>query len=178
MALLTNTLLETTPVGTTNLAGIINANWSVLEALFNPALSSGDARYNAFWKAITRNATLPTVPSRIEYSPASGKPVARAGHATITYASTINVASQGAIVQSCTLTGDVTVAFDSIVEGRIVDLILEASGGTRNITWPASIRWLAAAAPSSLASGKQLHVRFIMKTSSASGISAVHHVEP
>lgn len=178
MAVLTHTLLETTPIGTTNLAGIINANWSVIEAMMNPALSSGDSRYNLPWKTLTRNGTLPTGQARLEWDNANAKAISRLALATITYAASITVASQGALIQSCTLTGNVTVAFDAVAAGRVVDLVLEASGGPWTLTWPASIRWIAGAAPASLASGKQLHVRFMMRTGSASGITAIHHVEP
>lgn len=176
MALLTNTLLETTPVGTTNLAGIINANWSVLEALFNPALSSGDARYNAFLKALTRNA-LPASQSRLEWDNTNSKIISRPTQAVISYAATITVASQGALCQYCALTGNVTVQFDTIAAGRSVELLLEADGSTRNLTWPASIRWLGTA-PATLAANKQLRVRFEMRTGAAAGITASFAVEP
>lgn len=177
MAILTNTLLETTPVGTTNLAGIINANWSIIEAMMNPALSSGDARYNLPWKALTRNGTLPTGQARLEWDAANTKAISRLAQAVITYAATITVASQGALCQYCALTGNVTVQFDTIAAGRSVELLLEADGSTRNLTWPASIRWLGTA-PATLAANKQLRVRFEMRTGSASGITASFAVEP
>lgn len=177
MATLTTTLLETTPVGTTNLAGVINANWSVIEALFNPALSSGDSRYNAFLKALCRNATLPASQARLEWDNANTKVIARPTQAVITYAATITALSQGALNQYCALTGNVTVAFDAIAAGRSLDLLLEATGGPWTLTWPASIRWLGTA-PTSLASGKQLRVRFEMRTGAASGITASFAVEP
>lgn len=178
MAILSNSQIETTPVGTTNLAGIINANWSVLEAIFNPALSGADARFNLFWKCITRNATLPTGQAVLEWDNANVKAITRLALASITYAGTITVNSQGALVQSCAVTGNLTVAFDTIAAGRIVELVLEATGGPWTLTWPASMRWVAGAAPASLPSGKQLHVRFVMRTGSATGITAIHHLEP
>lgn len=177
MATLTNTLLETTPVGTTNLAGIINANWSVIEAAFNPSLSSGDARYNLFLKALTRNGTLPSSQARLEWDNTNGKVITRPTQAVITYGATITVASQGALTQYCALTGNVTVAFDTIAAGRSVELLLESDTSSRTITWPASIRWLGTA-PTALAANKQLRVRFEMRTGAASGITASFSVEP
>lgn len=177
MALLTNTLLETTPVGTTNLAGIINANWSIIEALFNPSLSSGDARYNLPLKTLCRNGTLPASQARLEWDHANQKVISRVTQSVITYAATITVQSQGAGLQYCALTGNVTVAFDTIAAGRSVELLLESDASSRTLTWPASIRWLGAA-PSSLAANKQLRVRFDMRTGSASGITASFSVEP
>lgn len=177
MALLTNTLLETTPVGTTNLAGIINANWSIIEALFNPALSSGDSRYNAFLKALCRNGTLPASQSRLEWDNSNSKIIARPTQSVITYSATITVLTQGGLSQYCALTGDVTVGFDAIVAGRTVELLLESDGSTRNLTWPASIRWLGTA-PATLAANKQLRVRFDMRTGAAAGVTASFDLEP
>lgn len=177
MASLTNTLLETTAVGTTNLAGIINANWSVLESIFNPALSSGDARYNLFWKCLTRNATLPASQARLEWDNTNTKAISRPTQAVLTYAATITVLTQGALCQYCALTGNVTVAFDTIAAGRTVELLLESDASSRTLTWPASIRWLGTA-PTALAANKQLRVRFEMRTGAASGITASFSVEP
>lgn len=178
MSLQPITKTETHPLGTSNVLGIINANWEALEAIFNPALTSGDSRYNAFIKALMRSATLPTGQADLEWDNTNQKMIARLMVSTTTYASTITVLSQGAATQYCALTGNVIVAFDAIAAGRTVELLLEATGGPWSLTWPASMRWVAAAAPTTLASGKQLHVRFIMRTGAATGITAIHHVEP
>lgn len=178
MSLLPITKTETHPLGTSNVLGIINANWQAIENVFDPALSSADSRYNAFIKALMRNATLPTGQASLEWDAANSKVITRLKASTTTYAATITAISQGAATQYCALTGNVTVAFDTIAAGRTVELLLEATGGPWTLTWPASMRWVAGAAPTSLASGKQLHVRFIMRTGAATGITAIHHVEP
>lgn len=141
MAILSKTGLETHPVGTTNVNGIINANWQQLEAL---ATSTG-------W--------------------------ARAAFASITYAATITPSFIGAKTQLCALAGNVTVAFANITAGFEQVLILTADASTRTITWPVGVVWLGTA-PTSLAAGKTLLVRFNAKGTAASDVFATFDVQP
>jgi hypothetical protein len=131
MAVDSNTSLETHPTGTTNVVGIVNANWQALIAIFNPALASADSRFQLIWKALCRAGTLPTKPARPEYVIGSpSKATARLVHDSLTYGATLTLDSAGPVNQSVTLTGDVTIAFNSISEGREITLIMEASGST------------------------------------------------
>lgn len=72
---------------------------------------------------------------------------------TLTYAATTNVDFAAGGMQFETLTGNVTFTASNMVAGRVCHLILTASGGARNLTFPASWTCLGTA-PTALASGK------------------------
>lgn len=176
MATLPNTGLETHPAGTTNVGGIINANWDTLEALFNPALSSGDPFYNALAKALTRNATLPTTPAALEWGPAT-KPIFRPVLQAVTYAGTVDLPATGPRNTIIALTGDIVITISALAAGREFNLIMQADGTSRAITWPASIIWLGTA-PTSLAAGKTLRVQFLSTGTTAAAVIATFDVQP
>lgn len=72
----------------------------------------------------------------------------------ITYASTITVDFSAGAMQTCTLTGNVTLADSNLVAGKTCTLKLLASGGARNLTLPGGWINIGSAAPTALASGK------------------------
>lgn len=72
----------------------------------------------------------------------------------ITYASTITVDFSAAAMQSCTLTGNVTLADSHLVAGKTCTLKLLASGGSRTLTLPGGWINVGSAAPTAVASGK------------------------
>lgn len=171
MAVLTHSRLETTPVGTANLAGIINGNWSQLEAIFDPATTSGNAVFNAVVKAFLRSATLPTDAASLEWDASASKFIARPGLAALTTGATITADAKGAKLQTCTLSADTTIAVSNLAAGRQFDLLLTCDATTRALTWPASaINATGAALPASLTSGQILLVSFAATTGAASGL--------
>lgn len=179
MATLSPTTLESTPSGSTNLGAIIDGNWTILNSLFDPSLSSGSALYNVVVAALIKSATMPTGPARLEWRPGSpSKPAFRLVYSAVTYSGTLTIAPATAINQYVAVTGNPTISFSTFAAGDDWTLILEASGGTRTITWPASIRWLSGAAPTSIPSGKILSVTFRAKGSTASDLLATFTLEP
>lgn len=152
MALLPNTSIETHPTGTTGINGILNGNWERLDALFNPALSSGDAGYLSFQKAFLRSA-LAGVATGASIWWSGSKFSIRVGDSVVTYAGTTNLDLQGATQQRIALTGDITITTSNRAAGVALRVILQADGTTRNLTWPAW-RWVGGTAPATLAASK------------------------
>lgn len=177
MSLLPTTQLETTEAGTTDVQAIINDNWAGLEEIFAPGTSSGSPVYNVPIRAIIRGA-VPSARSRLEWLPGSpSKAVFRPVHATITYGGTITFDLDAALCQSVTLTGDLIIQTTTLAAGQEITLYLEASGGTRNLTWPASWRWLGTM-PATVASGKILAVNIRSRGTTAAAVVASFQVEP
>ncbi len=75
-------------------------------------------------------------------------------HSTLTYAANTTVDFAGDVLQTETLTGNVTFASSNLAAGRSKTLRLIASGGARTLAFPAGWVFVGAAAPTSLASGK------------------------
>lgn len=174
-----NSKLESTKAGTTNVQAVIDSNWQVIDALLNPALSSADAQYMALLKGIIRTATLPTKRARLEWLPGTpSKPVFRDKHGTIVYAGTITFDMDGPASQSVTLTGDLVVALTTLAEGQEITIYLDPGASLRNLTWPASIRWLGAAAPATIAANKLLAVTLRSRGTTAANVVATFTVEP
>lgn len=178
MAIDANTGIEDHPDSTVAVNTIVNNNWSALKWIFNPALTSGDSRFALIWKVLVRSGTLPTTAARAEYIPAQSKAVSRLVHASLVYAGALSVPTDGALNLSCTLTGDPTVTFTPMVEGREVTLIFTASAGSRTPTWPVGIRWVNGAAPGAIASGKIFRGHFLFRGTAATDIVATYSVEP
>lgn len=169
--ILTHTRLETTPAGTANLGGIVNGNWSQLETLFDPALSSGAVQFNAFAKAFLRTATLPTDAAQIVWSAASGKFIPRAGIGALAAGATVTGDFLGALRQLCTLDQDSTIAFTNAGTGREIELLITADAATRALTWPSGpLNMTGAALPTSLASGQSLHLVAFCRDGTTAGI--------
>ena len=175
MALLPNTGLETHPAGTTNVGGIINANWTALDALHDPALGGGDPMHNAFAKAIARSATLPTGPATLEWG--TTKPVWRPHLASVAYAGTVDLPATGPQNTLIALTGDITITLSALAAGREFSVIMQADASTRAITWPASIVWLGAT-PANVPAGKTLRVHFLSTGTTAAGVLATPAAQP
>lgn len=73
---------------------------------------------------------------------------------TLTYAATTNVDFTGDKYKILALTGDVTLTSSNLSAGVVKELRLLASGGSRNLTFPAGWIFTGTAVPTSLASGK------------------------
>ena len=132
MAILPKTGLETHPTGTINIGGIINGNWSIIEALFNPELDSDEGQYGAVWEALA----------------------GQSGMTTIAYSASVNLDLSSATREICqiTLAGALTVAVTNKAAGRHRWLVIRGDGSNRNLTWPAGAVW-AGGALTSVASG-------------------------
>lgn len=79
MAILSNSGLETTPAGTTNIAGIINANWTKIEAWFDTQTWFGLKRPNF--------AAIAFASSRsIDFAAARTQSLTLTGNITFTFA--------------------------------------------------------------------------------------------
>lgn len=169
--LLPFTRLETTPAGIANLGGLINGNWQQLESLFDPALSSGNAAFAAFAKALLRNGTLPTDAARIEWDTSAGKFVARAAQGTLVAGATVTADAKGPHLQTCTLNADTTIAVSNMGAGRRFDLALTCDATPRALTWPSgAVNLTGATLPASLTAGQTMLASIISTTGSNSGL--------
>lgn len=179
MSLLSPTGLEDHPNGTTNVGGIVNANWQRLNELFDPALAGADPAINAFLAALLR-AALPTgADAALWWNNATSRLVSRPGHAAVTYSASLNFSMLGALIQTVGLTGDLDVNLTNVAAGRTVEVILTADGTPRNLTWDAGIVWLGVAAPATLPAGKTGSARFRAKSGTISGgVFATWEEEP
>ena len=179
MATLSPTTLESTPTGAVNLGALVDNNWTILNSILNPALSAASALYNIVVAALIKTATMPTGAARLEWRPGSpAKPVFRLVYSAVTYSGTLVIDPNTAINQNVTVTGNPTVSFAAFVAGYDWNLILEASGGARTVTWPASIRWLSGAAPTAIPSGKILAVNFRARGATLADLVATFTLEP
>lgn len=78
MAQLSNSGLETTPAGTTNIAGLINGNWSIIEAWFTTV--------TWFWlKRIAWATTAYAATTTISFAGARAQSVSLTGNVTIAF---------------------------------------------------------------------------------------------
>ena len=132
--ILTFSLLEETPAGTTNVLGVVNSNWQQLEAIFNPTAGSVIA-----YKAVAQQAT-PARGDRITWG--ASAPLTVPAFLDVTYAASINVEFEAASLQRVALTGDLTLVFPTKFEGAKTALVLESDASARTITLPAGARHL------------------------------------
>lgn len=159
MAVKPTTSLETHPVGTAGLVGIINGNWERLEAIFLPlAGTTGDA-------VIQWNSGLKTFS-------------VRAAQAVLTYGATPAIPFTGAMILTLALTGDVSFTTTGLAAGRRVRLFITADGTPRNFTFPGGWKWIGAAAPASIAASKTGILELDSTTGADSGVIARWTVEP
>lgn len=180
MATTTNLQLETHGSGTVGLSGIIDGNWARLDEIFDPALSSGDPSFGAFWKAFVRNATNPTTEAAVlEWDLANTRPRWQAGFAAITYAASLSIDCQAGIEQEVSLTG--TLTFTSLTnqaEGSKVTVILRGDGSSRNLNFPAGWIFVGSAEPSALAAGKTAILELRCTGATDADVVAKYFVEP
>lgn len=174
MAVLTNTGLETHPAGTVNVGGIINGNWQTLEDIFNPALSSGDAKYQLVLKALIRGS-LPTDAAHLEWN--GTKLIARAGYAAVTYAASVAIDFLAALTQRISLTGNLTLTTTNLGVGRKVTVYLTADASLRTLTFPASWIWTSAM-PADIAASKAGKLELTSTTGADTGVFASWTVAP
>ena len=156
MALTTIINLETHGDGTVGLNGIIDGNWARLDTIFDPALSSGDIAYEAFWKALVRDATEPTSASSVlEWDVSLGKVHFHPGYVLSTHATAYTPNTALGKWQKLPITG--TTNFQSLSDqraGQETTFVLVADGSTRNLSFPAGWVWMAGSEPASIAANK------------------------
>jgi len=182
MATLTLTNLETHPDGTLGAAAIINTNWSRLEDIFTPALSSSDDSYEAFWRAFVRSASDPTSQgSAALWDASQSKPAWREGFASVAYAATVAIDGEGAMIQQIgDLTGDLEfLSLTNQAAGGKVTVMLEADGtGPHTLTFPSGWVFLGAAAPASLAASKKARLELEFTGGTDADVVARYSAEP
>lgn len=116
MAVLASTL-ETHPAGTSNPAGIVNDNWTKIDDILLPGLSTGSARYGILAKGLQQGVGLTTL------TPAG------------------SVALDFLLPwQKLTPGQNVTFTFSNLRAGREIRLWLVGDGSARTLTWPAAIK--------------------------------------
>lgn len=159
MAILTNTELESHPVNTTGLNGIINGNWERIEAIISGAITAGrDGQIG--WDGTAKTF------------------VARPASAALSYAASVQIDFQAALQQTIALTGDLTLTQANVAAGRRVTVILDADGSTRNLTFPSGWVFLGAAAPASIAANKRGKLELEATGAAEADVTAIWTVEP
>ncbi len=100
--------------------------------------------------------------------------------ATLTYAAGNAIDFDPALASTRVLvaTGDIVLTATNLAAGRTVDVFITASGGSRNITMPASSVAIGSAAPTSIASGKTAKLTFTSTTTLAGGLVYQFAVQP
>lgn len=179
MAQLPNTELESHPTGTANLNEIINGNWERIEELFDPALGSGDAGYNAVAKALLRDA-LSTMVAGETIVWDGAKFSRRKPSATLSYAASVALpfaSGAAAPTQLLALTGDVTFTTTGLTAGATMRVVISADASTRAFTFPAW-KWIGAAAPANIAASKTGILTLTSTTTADTGVVARWEVEP
>ena len=159
MALLPTTNLESHPVGTTGLNGLINGNWEKLEAIFLPLAAA-------------------TPGGRISWDPATKKFSLRAALAVLAYSATPTWALNGAMTQTLALTGNVTIATSNLTAGAEGKLLITCDGTLRTLTVPAGWVFLGGAAPANIAASKKGLLDILSTTTADSGVVARWTVQP
>lgn len=159
MASLPTTALENHPVGTTGLNGLINGNWERLEAILLPIAANG---LNGFigWDASGKKFT------------------SRAAQAALTYAASMSLNLAGAMVQTLTLTGNVTFATSNLTAGATLRVVITCDSTLRTLTFPASWKFVGAAAPASIAASKVGILEILSTSTLDSLVVAKWTVEP
>ena len=156
MALLPIVGLETHPLGTVGVNGILNNNWERLEEVFEDL----DDNVVIDWNSTTKKFSV------------------RPLFGTQTYFSTTNLTPAVGLTQRVNLTGNVTFITSSLVAGRNFNIIIAADGSTRNLTWPAGWTWIGGTAPATIAANKTGLLEIMATTGADSGVIARWTVQP
>jgi hypothetical protein len=159
MASQPTTNLETHPVNTAGLNGIINGNWERLEAIFLPLMAAVNGSTIA-WNSSSKVFTV------------------RAALASITYVASPALNLAGAATQTITLTGNATFTTSNRTAGADLQVVIAADATARNLTWPAGWKWIGGAAPTSIAASKTGVLQLISTTTADTGMIARWTVEP
>jgi len=180
MALTTILNLETHGAGTVGLNGIIDGNWARLETIFGPTLVSTDDAYEAFWRAVVRDATDPTTESaKLEWDITTGKPHFHPGYFVATHATSYTASFADGKIQKLDITG--TTNFQSLSgqnAGQELEIIIICDGSTRNLSFPAGWVFVGAAAPANIAANKTAVLVLRAMGTNDSDVVARYVVEP
>lgn len=155
MASTTQIQLETHPDGTVGVAGIINSNWSRLDAVFDPALSSSDNAFQAFGKALIRGALPTTNGASIQWRETTTpkKFLHRPGTAAVASGTAPVLDFEGAMMQVVTLTGAGSFTTSNRNPGWKLEALVTGGASSRALTFPGWV-FVGAAAPATLAASK------------------------
>lgn len=156
MAIQTNSRIETTPAGTTNPGGIINANWQQIEKILNPDTSAAAHPYDNSANDvgnIIRDAVF------------------RDERASLTDDGSVDVSFVAKPAQVVNITQNTTFTFSNIGAGKFVFLEINADGsGPYTLTWPGTVTMLNSAGTSLAASKKALVQLFSFDGTNVVGI--------
>lgn len=179
MAVISPTGLEDHTAGTTNVGGIINGNWTRLNQIFDAALSTADAMFNQFVKALMRNATLPTDAARMEWDATAGTPklVWRAGYALLTWGATTALDFAGARSQKLPITGVTTFTTSNKAVGRDCAILMVGDTVNRALTFPAGWLWTTAV-PANITALKNAVLTLRSTTTADTGVWASYAEQP
>lgn len=99
---------------------------------------------------------------------------------TLTYAGSVVIDMDPAlsVYRTLALTGDVTFTTANRGAGRVVSVRLVADGSPHNLTFPAGVVFIGAAAPVSLAANKTAQFSFVCNGTLDSDIVAAYSAEP
>jgi len=159
MALKPTTGLETHPVGTTGLNGVINGNWDRLEAIFAPLTTGGGSDIQIGWDGPNKTFRM------------------RPAQAALTYAASMALDFVGAMAQTVALTGNATLTTTQLAAGRQLTVVFTADATPRNFTWPAW-KWIGGAAPASIAASKTGILTLLSTGTTDGAVLARWSVEP
>lgn len=163
MALLPATGLETHPLGTVGVNGILMANWTRVEEIFkSPAGEDEDDPVGGvlYWDVgQKRFRTYPIF-------------------ATLVYGATVYLIPTGGKTQKVSLTGNITFATGGLSAGADFKVIIAADGSTRNLTWPAGWTWIGGTAPATIAANKTGLLEIMATTGADTGVVARWTVQP
>ena len=150
MALLPTTGLESHPIGTTGINGILNANWERIEDIFVNIAADSEIGWDG-------------VNLRFK---------ARNNYGGLTSSSSIAIDANGPLVQKVTLSANTTFTTANLVAGRRVTVAIVCDGTGRTLTWPVGWTWVGATAPGSIAASKTGLLEIIPSTTANSGVIA------
>ena len=156
MALLPIIGLETHPLGTVGVNGILNNNWERLQEVFEDL----DDNVVIDWNSTTKKFSV------------------RPLFGTQTYLATTNLTPAVGLTQRVALTGNVTFITSGLVAGRNFSMIVAADGSTRNLTWPVGWTWVGGTAPATIAANKTGLLEILPTTGADSGVIARWTVQP
>lgn len=148
--------LETHPDGTVGVNSIVTGNWERLDEIFGPTLDSGDSAYDAFWKAVVRDATKPTTEgSSLEWDLTNDKAHFRPGYFVAVYATSFTPDAENGRTQRIDLTGTLNFqSFNNQFAGQLTTFFLFGNGSIRNLSFPVGWVFLNSTKPTQLAASK------------------------
>lgn len=161
MAIKPATGLETHPVGTVGLNGIINGNWEKLEAIFAPLAVTGTTKNVAF------------NPATKLFEPTSGT---TSTFEELTYTASQDVEIDGANLQYVAITGNWTPTIVNLAANKRIQLaVFNNSAGSKTHGLLTEANWIGADPPTSIAANKLMFFEFISLGTTDAHILGIYH---